>query len=422
MAPQHNRRVRLPRIFEPLKVRDFALLWSGMTVSMLGDRFFVVAMAWETYTLSNDPLALGLVAACSTTPVLLFVIFGGVLTDRFERRHMMVASDLIRAGSIGTIGWLALSGNLQLWELALLVAVAGIGSALFLPAFSSIVPDLVPGELLPQANALASFVRLGVGLGGPALAGLVVATAGPGWAFVADAVSYAASTTAALALAPRPIEKKERAFKREVLEGFAFVRRTPWLFGSLLASLPLNVATAASMVLLPFIVKNGVQASAGALGLVYSARAVGGLVGSYTYGHRGVPRHHVVVMYLGWVVSTAATMGFGLAGNVSMLVALALVGGGGSAVGQAIWGTMMHTLVPNELLGRVYSLDHLTAVAVIPAANAGSGIVASAVGARATLAFAGAFSAAATLLFLVAWPGMRASERDGSMRRSGALA
>ena len=129
MAPQHNRRVRLPRIFEPVKVRDFALLWSGMTVSMLGDRFFVVAMAWETYTLSNDPLALGLVAACSTTPVLLFVIFGGVLTDRFERRHMMVASDLIRAGSIGTIGWLALSGNLQLWELALLVAVAGIGRA-----------------------------------------------------------------------------------------------------------------------------------------------------------------------------------------------------------------------------------------------------------------------------------------------------
>jgi len=422
MAPEHNRRVRLPRIFEPLKVRDFALLWSGITVSMLGDRFFVVAMAWETYTLSNDPLALGLVAACSTTPVLLFVIFGGVLTDRVERRHMMIASDLIRAGSIGTIGVLALSGNLHLWELALLVAVAGIGSALFLPAFSSIVPELVPAELLPQANALASFMRLAVGLAGPALAGIVVATAGPGWAFVADAVSYAASTTAALALAPRPPEKKERAFKREVLEGFGFVRRTPWLFGSLLASLPLNVATAASMVLLPFIVKNGVNASAGALGLVYSGRAVGGLVGSYAYGHRGVPRHHVVVMYLGWVVSTVATMGFGLARNVATLVVLALVGGGGSAVGQAICGTMMHTLVPNELPGRVYSLDHLSAVAIIPAANAGAGIVASAVGARVTLASAGAFSAAVTLLFLVAWPGMRASERDGSMRHSGALA
>src|SRR5262249_59674926 len=132
---------------------------------------------------------------------------------------------------------------------------------------------------LPQANALASFVRLSVGLAGPALAGIVVATAGAGWAFVADAISYAASTAAALALAPRPPEKKERAFKREVLEGFAFVRRTPWLFGSLLGAMPLNVAVAASMVLLPFIVKNGVHATAGAPRLLYSARA-----------GRGVPR------------------------------------------------------------------------------------------------------------------------------------
>src|SRR4051812_3305370 len=151
-------------------------------------------------------------------------------------------------------------------------------------------------------------------------------------------------------------------------------------------------------------------------------RAAGGLAGSFAYGHRGVPRHHVVVMYLGWVVSVTSTMGFGLAGNVATLVVLALLGGCGSAVGQSIWGTMMHTLVPNEVLGRVYSLDHLTAVAIIPVATAGAGFLASAAGARATLVAAGAFSAAVTLLFLVAWPGMRASERDGSMRRSGALA
>ena len=331
-------------------------------------------MAWQTYTLSNDPLALGLGHACSTTPVLLFVIFGGVLTDRFERRHMMVASDLIRAGSIGTIGWLALSGNLQLWELALLVAVAGIGSALFLPAFSSIVPDLVPGELLPQANALASFVRLGVGLGGPALAGLVVATAGPGWAFVADAVSYAASTTAALALAPRPPEKKERAFKREVLRGLCVrARATPWLFGSLLAALPLNVATAASMVLLPFIVKNGVQASAGALGARLLGARVGGLVGSYTYGHRGVPRHHVVVMYLGWVVSTAATIG--LRPRRQRLDARRA--GAHRRRRQRrrpvdLGDDDAHAR-PERAARPRDSLDHLTAVAVIPAANAGSG-------------------------------------------------
>jgi MFS family permease len=411
--------VPLPRILEPLKIRDFALLWSGLTVSMLGDRFFFVALAWETYTLSNRPVALGIVAACSTAPVVLFVVFGGVLTDRFERRHLMIASDAIRATSIGTAGVLAVTGHLRLWELAALVAVAGVGSALFLPAFSSIVPQIVPPELLTQANALAGFVRPAVRLAGPALAGIVIATAGAGWAFLADAISYGASTAAALALTARPPERREgRSFRAELAEGYAFVRRTPWLFGSLIASLPLNVATAASMVLLPYIVKNGVHGSAKTLGLVYAASAVGALVGTFVLGQRGLPRRHVVVMYLGWTASLSAIAGYGLARNVPALLALAVGGGYGSGVGQAIWGTMMHTLVPNHMLGRVSSLDHLTAAGILPMANAAAGIIATAVGARPTLVAAGVFSASATVLFLVVWPGMRASETDGSMRPS----
>ena len=394
-----------------------------MTVSMLGDRFFYIALAWETYTLSNRPLALGIVAACSTAPVVLFVVFGGVLTDRFERRHLMIASDVIRAVSIGTAGVLAVSGRLQLWELAALVAVAGVGSALFLPAFSSIVPQIVPPELLPQANALAGFVRPAVRLGGPALAGIVIATAGAGWAFLADAVSYGASTAAALALTARPPGQRERqSFRAEIAEGYAFVRRTPWLLGSLIASLPLNVGIAASMVLLPYIVKNGVDGSAKSLGLVYAASAVGALVGTFLLGQRGLPRRHVVVMYLGWTVSLSAVAGYGLAGNVPTLLALALGGGCGSGVGQAIWGTMLHTLVPNHMLGRVSSLDHVTAAGMIPVANAAAGIVASGVGARPTLVGAGVFSASSTLVFLAVWPSMRASEHDGSMARSDAFA
>jgi MFS family permease len=415
--------VPLPRILEPLKIRDFALLWGGMTVSMLGDRFFFVALAWETYTLSNRPLALGIVAACSTAPVVVFVVVGGVLTDRFERRHLMIASDVIRAVSIGVAGVLAISGHLRLWELAALVAVAGVGSALFLPAFSSIVPQIVPPELLTQANALAGFMRPAVRLIGPALAGIVIATAGAGWAFLADAVSYGASTAAALALTARPPEPRARqSFRTEIAEGYAFVRRTPWLFGSLVSSLPLNVGIAASMVLLPYIVKNGVHGSATSLGLVYAASAVGALAGTFLLGQRGLPGRHVVVMYLGWTVSLGAVAGYGLARNVPMLLALSLGGGCGSGVGQAIWGTMMHTLVPNHMLGRVSSLDHLTAAGIIPVANAGAGIVASTIGARPTLVGAGAFSSATTLVFLLAWPGMRASESDGSMRASKSLA
>lgn len=415
--------MRLPRMLEPLKIRDFALLWSGMTVSRIGDRFFTVAMAWETYSLSNKPIALGLVAACSTAPFVLFVVFGGVLSDRFERRRMMIASDVIRAASIGAIGALALTGRLQLWELAALVAVAGFGSALFGPAFGSIVPELVPRELLPNANALDQFVRPAVGLVGPSLGGIVVATAGAGWAFVADAISFGGSTVALLLLTARPRARPQTAsWRQEIAEGYAFVRRTPWLSGGLVSSLPLNVATSAAIVLLPFLVKNDLHASARALGLVYSAGAVGGLAGSYALGQRGLPRRHVLVAYVGWTASVACTGLYGVVTHVPELTLLAAAGGAGSAFGQAIWGTMMHTLVPNEMLGRVYSLDMFTAAGILPLANIAVGGVASALGARTTLVAAGAFSAVVTLGFVVFWPRIRETETDGSMLPLDALA
>jgi hypothetical protein len=128
------------------------------------------------------------------------------------------------------------------------------------------------------------------------------------------------------------------------------------------------------------------------------------------------------MMYLGWTISVGGVAGYGLARDIPTMVAIGIVAGGFSAIGQAIWGTMMHTLVPNEVLGRVYSLDMLTAAGILPVANAVAGIAASAFGARPTLIVAGVFSAAVNLVFLFAWRGMRGSESDGSMRPSDALA
>src|SRR5436309_121041 len=111
--------MRAPRMLEPLRIRDFGLLWTGMAVSLVGDAIFFVAMAWETYQLSNRPVAMGYVSAAYTAPMVVFLLVGGVLTDRFERRHMMIAADVIRASAVGTAGALAIAGQLRLWEFAL---------------------------------------------------------------------------------------------------------------------------------------------------------------------------------------------------------------------------------------------------------------------------------------------------------------
>jgi len=405
-------------MLEPLRIRDFALLWSGMSVSLVGDAIFLVALSWQTYELSNDPSALGWVLAAYMTPLVLFLLAGGVLTDRVERRKMMIAADIVRALAIGTAGALALSGDLELWQLAVCAGATGFGDALFAPAFGSIVPEIVPRELLAQANALDQFVRPIAGVVGPAVAGVLIAVSGAGLALVVDAATFAASTATALLLTPRPFESgASRSAWHDIREGFGFVRARTWLWGTLLMAGLLNIAPAARNVLLPFVVKNDLDASAAALGAIYSATAVGALASSLAYGQRGLPRRFVLVMYVGWAVSGFVIVGYGLATHVPEMVALGFVAGLGIALGQAIWGTMMHVLVPRELLGRVTSLDWLLSTCLMPLSMVAVGFLGDGIGVRTTLIASGAVSGVLTLLFVFAVPSVRGPERESAAFR-----
>jgi DHA3 family tetracycline resistance protein-like MFS transporter len=407
-------------MLEPLRIRDFALLWTGMSVSLLGDAIFLVALAWQTYELSDEPSALGWVLAAYTAPMVVFLLAGGVLTDRIERRKMMIAADAVRALAVGTAAALALSGGLELWHLAACAAVTGVGDALFAPAFGSIVPEIVPRELLAQANALDQFVRPVAGIAGPALAGVLIATSGAGLALAVDAATFGASTVTALLLTPRPFERRPgRSARRDLREVFSFVRARTWLWATLAIAGLLNVAPSARNVLLPFVVKNDLRASAGALGAVYSATAAGALVSALVYGQRGLPRRYVLAMYLGWGGATLVIAGYGLATGVWQLVVLGFLAGIGLALGMAIWGTMMHRLVPRELLGRVTSVDWMLSTALMPVSMVGVGFLGDAIGARATLVAAGLFGGVLTIAFVLLVPGLREPEREDAA--SGAL-
>src|SRR6476646_1894061 len=176
------------KILRPLGIRDFALLWAGMTVSFLGDGLYMVAIAWQVYAISNVPTALALVGVAWMVPQVLLLLVGGAVSDRFERRRVLMVSDAIRGSAIAAIGILSVTGSLQLWHVIALVAVYGAGGALFTPAFTGIIRDVVPRELLLEANSLGQFVRpLCVRLVGPAVGGVVVHSLGTGSAFLADA-------------------------------------------------------------------------------------------------------------------------------------------------------------------------------------------------------------------------------------------
>ncbi len=408
-------------LLSPIRHRDFRVLWVGMTVSLLGDGIFLVAIAWEAYALWNAPAALSIVGIGMTVPTIVCLLPGGIVSDRFDRRKVMLAADAIRAVAVGALAALAFSGALQFWHLVALVALYGVGAAFFMPAFDAIVPDLLPSADLPAANALDQVVRpIALRLVGPALGGVLVAVSA-GVAFAADAASFVVSAGAILVLRPprcAPREVPESALAA-IREGVRFVRGRVWLWGTLLSATFAYLAfMGPTEVLLPYIVKNELHASAGDLGLVFAAGGVGAIAAALVMGQRGHPRRDVTFMYGVWTLATLAVAGYGLATASWQLMLACLLFNALETAGTIVWATLKQRHVPASMLGRVSSLDWLISIGLLPLSFALTAPIASAVGVRATLIGAAVVGGALTFgaLFL---PGMRDIEdlpADGERR------
>jgi DHA3 family tetracycline resistance protein-like MFS transporter len=204
------------KLLRPLRERDFALLWTGMTVSLLGDGIFIVAEAWQVYDIDNDPVALSLVGLAWTGGMTAFLLTGGIVSDRVERRRVLIAADLVRALVLAVTGALSLAGVLEIWHLVALAVLYGAGEAFFGPAFGALVPEIVAPHHLVEANSLDQLVRQACErLLGPAVGGFVVAAVGPGGAFLIDAGTFATSAACIWALQvrslPAPMPSARRA-------------------------------------------------------------------------------------------------------------------------------------------------------------------------------------------------------------------
>ena len=411
------------RILTPFKERNFALLWTGMTVSLIGDGVLLVALAWKVYELSNKPSSMALVGLAMTIPHVALLLLGGVASDRFDRRRVMIASDAIRGTAIGILGVLTVTGQLHLWHVFVLVAVYGAGTAFFGPAFDALIPDIVHDDNLIQANAIEQFARPAAhGLAGPALGGLLIATGGSGIAFLIDAATFLASMACLLRVrtpAPAPAmplsgplgpAAVEVAVLDDVKEGFRYVRANPWLWATLLAAtFAYLLFTGPVDVLLPYLVKNELNAGAGTLGLILAVGGIGAIGAALAVGTLGTPKRGMTFIYLAWTVSTLALVGYGLARNAWQAAMVSFVFNALETAGTVVWLTTKQRLVPRALLGRVSSFDWFISTGLVPLSFAIVAPVTAAIGARTTLMIAGGLGAAVTFAFL--WvPGVRAAD------------
>jgi Transmembrane secretion effector len=418
--PETTTGLRHVKILRPLAIRDFALLWTGAAVSLLGDGVYIVAIAWQVYEISDTPTALSLVGVAWTLPMAAFLLVGGVVSDRFDRRRIMIATDLLRALAVTVIAVLSLTGTVQLWHLFVLAIVFGTGDAFFGPSFNATVPQIVPARMLVQANSLDQFIRpFMMALAGPALGGWTVATFGAGAAFALDAGSFFVSALAISLISPGQRvardDEEHRSAVADLREGFAFVRTRPWLWGTLLgAAISLLAFWGPVEVLVPFRIKNDLGGGADDFGLVLAAGGIGAILAAVVMAQLGLPRRHMTFMYVAWATGCLGIAGLAFASVLWQAMASSFAQQALFASGLIVWGTLIQTLVPVRLLGRVTSLDWFVSTSLVPVSFALTGPVAAAIGAEATLAGAGVIAAAATLACLFI-PGMRETERAGRL-------
>ena len=406
------------KILAPLRGREFRLLWTGMTVSLLGDGIFFVAMPWQVYQLSDAATALSMVGIAMSVPNIVLLLVGGVVSDRFDRRKVMMAADLVRGIAVGTFGVLSLTGVLQLWHIMVIAAFFGAGTAFFGPAFDAIVPELVPDELLTQANSLDQFARPAAWrMLGPALGGWIIAASGDhvGGAFLVDAATFGASIVCLLLMRAHTVERDADrgagAAWREIKEGFGYVRSQTWLWGTLLAATFAYLAfLGPTDVLLPHIVKYEMGRSASDLGLILAMGGVGAMASALFMSRRQMPRRNMTFIYLVWTVSTLSVAGYGLARFPFQAMLACFLFNALEGAGTIVWMTTKQRLVPNRLLGRVSSFDWFISIGLLPVSLALTGPISDAIGARATLIWAGVIGAAVTFAFLFL-PGLRDVER-----------
>ena len=404
------------KIVEPFRHRDFTLYWIARSTSWVGDGVMVVALPWQVYELTNSPTAMGIVGAAQMVPIFAFTLVGGVASDRFDRRKVILASEIVRGLAAGVAGVLSVTGSLELWHVGVMVVVFGLGQAFAGPAFGSIVPQIVPEDMLVQANsALFTVNTIALRLGGPALGGLLIAAFGTGIAFLVDAASYVIGAVAIALVASRTTARVFEAGERpsvlaDIREGLGYVRARTWLWATVawwFFVAPFGHAP--YVVLLPYFMKHELGGDASDLGLMFAAGGVGGVVMSLVLSQVRIPRKHVTFVYAMFALGLADLFFYSLTNAPWQTMVIAFFAEGVLTGGVLVWNTLLQRAVPAEFLGRVRSLDSFAAFALTPVAMAVVGPAADAFGVRPVLAVGGV--AAATITVAIYFlPGMRETE------------
>jgi len=394
--------------------RSFRLFFFGQGISAVGDRIVSVALAFAVLDLTGSVKDLGLVLAAQTVPLVVFLLMGGVWSDRLPRRTVMLTSDLVRAGAQGASALLLVSGNAHVWQLVALQAVYGAAEAFFKPAAQALLPETVAAADLQQANALIAVSGNIANVGGPALAGVLVATLGAGWGLAIDAGSFLVSAAYLSLMRVQAVVPAARTGTlSELRAGWrAFWSRT-WLWVSALEFMAANALSFSPyLVLGPEIARTSLGGP-GAWAAISTASGIGAALGG-TLGLRWNPRYPLRAMFVTSLIGTSPLLVLLAAvAPLPALLAAAVISGMSISFFNLVWFAVVQRRIPGEELSRVSSWDALGSYAITPIGLAAAGPIGIALGISTTLYAAAALGVLGTVAVL-AVPSVRNLTYDPS--------
>ncbi|CAN7175075.1 MFS transporter [Arthrobacter sp. LjRoot78] len=383
-----------PRALRPFVHREYRVLIAALAVSIFGSGMWAVGMVYQVIRLGGGPLELSLVAAAGSVGLVAFVLAGGIAADRVPQRLLIIAVEGTNLAVIAAISGLALAGWLQLWHLAVGAFVLGVGAAFFFPAYSAILPRILPPEDLLAANGMEGTLRpILQQAAGPAVAGILVAALSPSHAVTgvaachllafiilnflgqhaldAPATGTAGTDSAAGGAA---VERAKTSFFHDLREGVSYTVRTPWLLWTLLwACISVLFLIGPIEVLLPFVVRDQLGGDSRMFGFLLAVMGVGGAAASLATASFALPRRYLTVMMVSWGAGSLPLAAVGIMDSFWTVAAALFIFGAAGGIGMVIWGTLLQRRVPAHLLGRVSSLDFFVSLALMPVSMALAG-------------------------------------------------
>jgi MFS family permease len=397
-----------------LRHRNYRLFFSGQIISLVGTWMQNIAQSWLVYRLTGSSLLLGLVGFAGQIPVFLLSPVGGVFADRHSRHRIVIATQVSAMLLAFVLSALTLLEHIQVWQILVLAALLGVVNAFDIPARQAFIVEMVNGEDLINAIALNSAMFNGARILGPAIAGVTVVAIGEGWCFFANGASYIAVIVGLLLMVvtPRPRDRRVASGLESIIEGFRFVAHTGPVRALLLLLGLVSLTGMPYAVLMPIFADRILHGGARGLGLLMGSTGVGALAATLALAaRRGVHGLGRWVRY--------ASMGFGaslILFSVSRLflvsVLLLLPAGFCMLLQMSSSNTLIQTMVPDALRGRVMAVYSMMFMGMAPFGALLAGAAANRLGAPLTVALGGAICIVGSVIFGSRWRALRVEARQ----------